>query len=200
MQLSFTKMHGLGNDFVVFNAIDQQLELSAGQIRFIADRRFGIGCDQVLLVEAARTDEREPIYEGWIAGAARLRAEVPFVAPLAGVLVEGTIDALAEDSAGAWRIIDYKTGAAGAEKLDAYRFQVGLYCAAVREVTGDLPAGAAIVLLDRQEVVRLDPQADADRALEAATSVVEGIRAGQFPHADTCEGVACPLAYACELT
>lgn len=54
MQLSFTKMHGLGNDFVVFNAIDQQLEFSAVQIRFIADRRFGIGCDQVLLVEAAR--------------------------------------------------------------------------------------------------------------------------------------------------
>ncbi len=62
MQLSFTKMHGLGNDFVVFNAIDQQLELSAGQIRFIADRRFGIGCDQVLLVEAARTADTDFYY------------------------------------------------------------------------------------------------------------------------------------------
>ncbi len=62
MQLSFTKMHGLGNDFVVFNAIDQQLELSAGQIRFIADRRFGIGCDQVLLVEAARTVDTDFYY------------------------------------------------------------------------------------------------------------------------------------------
>jgi diaminopimelate epimerase len=59
MQLSFTKMHGLGNDFVVFNAIDQQLELNAGQIRLIADRRFGIGCDQVLLVEPARTDDTD---------------------------------------------------------------------------------------------------------------------------------------------
>ena len=62
MQLSFTKMHGLGNDFVVFNAIDQQLELSAGQIRFIADRRFGIGCDQVLLVEAARSADTDFYY------------------------------------------------------------------------------------------------------------------------------------------
>ena len=62
MQLTFTKMHGLGNDFVVFNAIDQQLELSAGQIRFIADRRFGIGCDQVLLVEAARTADTDFYY------------------------------------------------------------------------------------------------------------------------------------------
>lgn len=62
MQLSFTKMHGLGNDFVVFNAIDQPLELSARQIRFIADRRFGIGCDQVLLVEAARSADTEYYY------------------------------------------------------------------------------------------------------------------------------------------
>ncbi|MBG7601238.1 MAG: diaminopimelate epimerase [Gammaproteobacteria bacterium] len=62
MQLSFTKMHGLGNDFVVFNAIDQPLELRAGQIRFIADRRFGIGCDQVLLVEAARSANTDFYY------------------------------------------------------------------------------------------------------------------------------------------
>ncbi len=62
MQLSFTKMHGLGNDFVVFNAIDHPLELRAGQIRFIADRRFGIGCDQVLLVEAARNADTDFYY------------------------------------------------------------------------------------------------------------------------------------------
>ena len=55
-------MHGLGNDFVVFNAIDQPLELSAGQVRFIAERRFGIGCDQVLLVEAARTVDTDFYY------------------------------------------------------------------------------------------------------------------------------------------
>lgn len=53
MKLAFTKMHGLGNDFVVFDAVNQRVELSAEQVRFIADRRFGIGCDQVLLVERA---------------------------------------------------------------------------------------------------------------------------------------------------
>lgn len=52
MLLNFTKMHGLGNDFVVFDAINQDVTLSAEQLRFIADRRFGIGCDQILLVEA----------------------------------------------------------------------------------------------------------------------------------------------------
>ncbi len=52
MQFSFTKMHGLGNDFVVIDAISQDVELTAEQVRFIADRRFGVGCDQLLIVES----------------------------------------------------------------------------------------------------------------------------------------------------
>jgi diaminopimelate epimerase len=55
MHISFTKMQGLGNDFVVFNATTTPLSFSAEQIRFLADRHFGIGCDQVLLVEATET-------------------------------------------------------------------------------------------------------------------------------------------------
>ena len=55
MELRFTKMHGLGNDFVVFDAINQTVTLEAGQVRRIAERRFGVGCDQVLLVEAGDT-------------------------------------------------------------------------------------------------------------------------------------------------
>jgi diaminopimelate epimerase len=54
MPLNFTKMHGLGNDFVVFDAINQSLALTPAQVRFLADRRFGIGCDQLLLVERAQ--------------------------------------------------------------------------------------------------------------------------------------------------
>ncbi len=53
MPLQFTKMHGLGNDFVVIDAIRQQVCLSPAQIRFLADRHFGVGCDQVLLIETA---------------------------------------------------------------------------------------------------------------------------------------------------
>ena len=52
MPLHFTKMHGIGNDFVVINAIEQRIALSPEQLRFIADRHFGIGCDQILLVDA----------------------------------------------------------------------------------------------------------------------------------------------------
>jgi diaminopimelate epimerase len=54
MKLKFTKMHGLGNDFVVLDATAVPLELSPEQLRFIADRHFGVGCDQILQVEQAR--------------------------------------------------------------------------------------------------------------------------------------------------
>ena len=54
MKLNFTKMHGAGNDFVVFDACSQQVNLTENQLRFIADRRFGIGADQILLVEKPR--------------------------------------------------------------------------------------------------------------------------------------------------
>jgi diaminopimelate epimerase len=50
-RLRFTKMQGLGNDFVVFDGVRERLVLEPGEIRRIADRHFGIGCDQVLLVE-----------------------------------------------------------------------------------------------------------------------------------------------------
>ena len=56
MAIAFTKMHGLGNDFVVIDAISQDISLTADQIRMLADRHFGVGCDQVLLVERPRGD------------------------------------------------------------------------------------------------------------------------------------------------
>jgi diaminopimelate epimerase len=49
--LQFVKMQGLGNDFVVIDAINQQVALAAADVRRIADRHFGVGCDQLLLVE-----------------------------------------------------------------------------------------------------------------------------------------------------
>jgi diaminopimelate epimerase len=65
MKLKFTKMHGAGNDFVVIDAIHQPIELSAAQCRQLADRRFGIGADQILVVEKpdrADVDFRYRIY------------------------------------------------------------------------------------------------------------------------------------------
>ncbi len=54
--LRFTKMEGLGNDFVVVDATRSAFTLSPAAIRRLADRRFGVGCDQVLVVEPGRDD------------------------------------------------------------------------------------------------------------------------------------------------
>ncbi|MDO8347407.1 MAG: diaminopimelate epimerase [Rugosibacter sp.] len=68
MKIEFSKMHGLGNDFVVLDATGysgQRFVPSAAQARFLADRHFGIGCDQILVVEAATrpdTDFRYRIF------------------------------------------------------------------------------------------------------------------------------------------
>ncbi len=51
MILKFTKMHGAGNDFVVIDLVSQRCKLRPRDFRKIADRRFGVGCDQILLVE-----------------------------------------------------------------------------------------------------------------------------------------------------
>ena len=63
--MRFVKMHGAGNDFVVLDACTQKVELTKEQCRFIADRRFGIGADQILIVEKPRnpsTDFRYRIF------------------------------------------------------------------------------------------------------------------------------------------
>ncbi len=60
--LKFSKMHGLGNDFVVIDAIHQAVDLTPEQLRFIADRRRGVGCDQILLVEKPQQTEVDFCY------------------------------------------------------------------------------------------------------------------------------------------
>jgi diaminopimelate epimerase len=55
MKLRFTKMQGVGNDFVVLDAVNQPVRLDAGTARRLADRHFGVGCDQILVIEKART-------------------------------------------------------------------------------------------------------------------------------------------------
>ncbi len=53
MRVSFTKMQGLGNDFVLLDARDVPCSLSSAQLRRLADRRYGVGCDQVLVIDRA---------------------------------------------------------------------------------------------------------------------------------------------------
>ena len=62
MRLKFTKMHGLGNDFVVLDATRAPLALDRDQLRFLADRHFGIGCDQILQIEPPRSPDTDFYY------------------------------------------------------------------------------------------------------------------------------------------
>lgn len=62
MKIRFTKMHGLGNDFVVIDALDTPVSLTHDQIRFLANRHFGIGCDQLLMIEPPATQQVDVTY------------------------------------------------------------------------------------------------------------------------------------------
>src|SRR6266850_5621712 len=62
MRLKFTKMQGLGNDFVVLNALRVPLSLSTAQLRLLADRHLGVGCDQILQVEPPRQPDTDFYY------------------------------------------------------------------------------------------------------------------------------------------
>lgn len=62
MRLRFTKMHGLGNDFVMLDGVSQKINLTSEKVVKIADRNFGIGCDQLLIVEPPRTADADFCY------------------------------------------------------------------------------------------------------------------------------------------
>lgn len=67
MRLRFTKMHGAGNDFVVIDATHEPFALTREQMRLLGDRRFGVGCDQILVIEQSSTpgvDFRYRIFNG----------------------------------------------------------------------------------------------------------------------------------------
>ncbi len=65
MRLKFTKMQGVGNDFVVIDGVTQRVEITAHLARRLADRHFGVGCDQVLLVEKPQRKDADFRYRIW---------------------------------------------------------------------------------------------------------------------------------------
>jgi diaminopimelate epimerase len=58
-RLRFSKMQGLGNDFVVLDGVREAIDLEPAQLRLLADRHFGVGCDQILVVEKARRPDAD---------------------------------------------------------------------------------------------------------------------------------------------
>ena len=57
MNINFTKMHGLGNDFVMINTITQSVTLDTETVKYLANRNMGIGCDQLLVVESSPVED-----------------------------------------------------------------------------------------------------------------------------------------------
>jgi len=62
MEIVFSKMHGLGNDFVVIDGVNQTITLDEAQRRHIADRHLGVGCDQILLLESCADGKHDFVY------------------------------------------------------------------------------------------------------------------------------------------
>lgn len=130
--------------------------------------------------------------------AAELRSEVPLVAPLAGAVIEGQVDALLRDRAGGLHLIDYKTGRAqDAGTAAEHRFQVGAYAAALRQACGRLPATVVVHYLDADERVAVDPAAEADDATQQIAEAVRGIRARRFPRRRDCADTGCRYGWVC---
>lgn len=62
MNITFSKMHGLGNDFVVIDGVNQCIDLDEAQRRLIADRHLGVGCNQILLLEQSNDPQHDFVY------------------------------------------------------------------------------------------------------------------------------------------
>ena len=91
MRLEFAKMHGLGNDFVVVDASRRSFTLSAAQISALADRRTGVGFDQLLVVEPAGDSGAHLRYRIFNADGGET-AKIPFLVPPHGGLDDETED------------------------------------------------------------------------------------------------------------
>ncbi len=57
MKLNFVKMHGLGNDFILLDGVSQKLDLTTDNIRHLSHRKFGIGCDQLLIAQSPSQED-----------------------------------------------------------------------------------------------------------------------------------------------
>src|SRR5919112_6674580 len=106
MRRRFLKMHGLGNDFVIFDARETPLEMDETRARALADRRTGIGCDQLIVLEPSETaDARMRIWNadgGEVEACGNAsRCVASLVGPEASIETKGGIIRAAASGAGA---------------------------------------------------------------------------------------------------
>ena len=61
MKIKFTKMHGIGNDFIIINQLKDQYNLNSTNIKSLSHRQFGIGFDQLLIIEASSNPKADEL-------------------------------------------------------------------------------------------------------------------------------------------
>ena len=120
MSLAFTKMQGLGNDFVVFDGINQSIDPDPAWIRRVADRRYGVGCDQVLVAEAARRPGADFRYRIWNADGQEVEHCGNGVRCLARFLYERGLHR------GSHIVVETDAGLTRVELMDAGRVRVNM--------------------------------------------------------------------------
>lgn len=116
--------------------------------------------------------EQTPFYQE-LAGAETLLREHPFVLNVAGLLVRGTIDALMNGDV----LVDYKTGRHAPARHERYLWQLRIYAAACRDLTGQLPTRGVLCYLDEGEKHETTIRAeDADQAMALAAEIAAKLR------------------------
>lgn len=162
-------------------------------------RRAGQELPRIIATVQAFLDT--PLYREVVAPARRLRTEMTVLVQQGGnpgYLLEGKLDALAEDSGGATHLLDYKTGQPSADAVREHSLQLALYAGAVADLRGTAPASAAVVYLTpgAAEVHPLEAEAMLV-AREQAQTAVAAIREGRFEASPGPRCVGCPLRWAC---
>jgi len=166
--------------------LDRLVQPDAEVLRIdtLLDRRAARVAGQIR--ERVQRFLESPLYGDLFVSANRLRSEagLAFILEVNGqdVVIEGKIDALIETADGQRHLIDYKTGEHDDRHHEQYAVQLGLYCHAVEQATGKLPASAALVYLSENsaDVRQLDVATTTEHAMAAARQAVEGIWAGDF--------------------
>jgi diaminopimelate epimerase len=115
---AFIKMHGLGNDFVIVDARAQPLALSEAEVRAIADRRTGVGCDQLIVIEPARNGAAD--------AAMRIRNADGGEAEACGNGARCVAHLLMRERGGTRVILDTAAGAIAAENVGGDRVAVDM--------------------------------------------------------------------------
>jgi len=169
MNLSFDKMHGLGNDFIVIDDFERLIELDADQVIYLCDRNFGIGADGVMLLRPASCGDAD--FEWWFANADGTLPEMCGNGIRCAARYLADKGHLPPDAEGL--VIDTR---AGLKYIELERDEAGIFKRAIVDMgTADLSSAALGTTLESNTALDIEYVAD-DGSEQTTTSLsIEGI-------------------------